>query len=88
MRNCFLIGDAASSAPPFMGEGMMSGYRDAINLSWKIALSIKKNLSSNLLQSYELERKPHSRFVCKKFCWHGRVNGSLCGGRESRASSK
>ena len=65
MRNCFLIGDAAHQAPPFMGEGMMSGYRDAINLSWKIALSIKKNLSSNLLQSYELERKPHSRFVVK-----------------------
>ena len=65
MRNCFLIGDAAHQAPPFMGEGRMAGYRDAINLSWKIALSIKKNLSSNLLQSYELERKPHSRFVVK-----------------------
>ena len=63
--NCFLIGDAAHQAPPFMGEGMMSGYRDATNLSWKIATSIKNKLSMNLINSYEIERIPHSRFVVK-----------------------
>ena len=41
--NCFLIGDAAHQNPPFMGEGMMSGYRDAFNLAWKIAFVIKNN---------------------------------------------
>ena len=63
--NCFLIGDAAHQAPPFMGEGMMSGYRDAVNLSWKIAASIKNKLNTNLVDSFETERIPHSRFVVK-----------------------
>ena len=63
--NCFLIGDAAHQAPPFMGEGMMSGYRDAANLSWKIALTIKNQLNEDLLDSYEIERKPHSEFVVR-----------------------
>ena len=60
---CFLIGDAAHQNPPFMGEGMMSGYRDAMNLSWKIALIIKNNFNNNLLTTYEKERKPHAQFV-------------------------
>ena len=63
--NCFLVGDAAHQAPPFMGEGMMSGYRDAVNLSWKIATSIKNKLNANLIDTYEIERIPHSRFVVK-----------------------
>ena len=61
--NCFLIGDAAHQNPPFMGQGMMSGYRDALNLSWKLTAVIQKLLSENILETYEKERKPHSRFV-------------------------
>ena len=63
--NCFLVGDAAHQAPPFMGEGMMSGYRDAVNLAWKIAATIKNGLNEKLLESYERERIPHSKFVVK-----------------------
>ena len=61
--NCFLIGDAAHQNPPFMGEGMMSGYRDAFNLAWKIAFVIKNIFSSNLLDTYQEERRPHAKFV-------------------------
>ena len=61
--NCFLIGDAAHQNPPFMGEGMMSGYRDAFNLAWKIAFVIKNNFSPNLLDTYQEERRPHAKFV-------------------------
>jgi len=61
--NCFLVGDAAHQAPPFMGEGMMSGYRDAVNLAWKIAVTIKNELNNKLLKSYEEERIAHSKFV-------------------------
>ena len=59
------MGDAAHQAPPFMGEGMMSGYRDAVNLSWKVACTIKNELNEKLLETYEEERIPHSKFVVK-----------------------
>ena len=61
--NCFLLGDAAHQNSPFMGEGMMSGYRDATNLAWKIALIINKGIHKNLLNTYQTERKPHAKFV-------------------------
>jgi len=61
--SCFLIGDAAHQNPPFMGEGMMSGYRDAMNLCWKIALTLKHNLNDKLIETYQEERKPHAQFV-------------------------
>ena len=61
--NCFLIGDAAHQNPPFMGEGMMSGYRDAFNLTWKIAYVLKNGFSDSLLDSYQEERRPHAKFV-------------------------
>jgi 2-polyprenyl-6-methoxyphenol hydroxylase-like FAD-dependent oxidoreductase len=61
--NCFLIGDAAHQNPPFMGEGMMSGYRDAFNLAWKISYVIKNNFSPSLLDTYQEERRPHAKFV-------------------------
>ena len=61
--NCFLIGDAAHQNPPFMGEGMMSGYRDAMNLCWKISMTIRHNLNHNLIKTYQDERKPHAQFV-------------------------
>ena len=48
------MGDAAHQNPPFMGEGLMSGYRDAYNLSWKLACVLKANCSDELLDSYEL----------------------------------
>jgi 3-(3-hydroxy-phenyl)propionate hydroxylase len=46
-----------------MGQGMMSGYRDALNLSWKLISVIINSFPKELLESYEEERKPHSRFV-------------------------
>ena len=35
--NVFLLGDAAHLTPPFIGQGMGAGVRDAMNLAWKIA---------------------------------------------------
>ncbi len=60
--NCFLIGDSAHQNPPFMGEGMMTGCRDAENLAWKINMDFKYNLP-NLLENYQLERKAHARYI-------------------------
>ena len=61
--NCYLIGDAAHQNPPFMGEGMMTGCRDAENLSWKIIMDYKYNLGESFLKNYQIERKDHARFI-------------------------
>jgi 3-(3-hydroxy-phenyl)propionate hydroxylase len=60
-RNVFLLGDAAHLTPPFIGQGMGAGVRDAANLAWKLAGVLTKNLPDSVLDSYEQERKPHTR---------------------------
>ncbi len=55
----FLIGDAAHTMPPFMGQGLCSGIRDAINLAWKIAAFAAGEAQEELLDTYEQERMPH-----------------------------
>ena len=56
----FLAGDAAHLSPPFAGQGMNSGIRDAHNLGWKLAYCVRGLLGPGALQSYESERKPHA----------------------------
>ncbi|MBW8710283.1 MAG: bifunctional 3-(3-hydroxy-phenyl)propionate/3-hydroxycinnamic acid hydroxylase [Mycobacterium sp.] len=60
-RNVFLLGDAAHLTPPFIGQGLGAGLRDAMNVAWKLAGVITDDLSPSVLDTYELERKPHAR---------------------------
>lgn len=60
-RNVFLLGDAAHLTPPFVGQGMGAGLRDAMNLAWKLAGVLDGSLSPAILDTYEQERKPHAR---------------------------
>jgi len=60
-RNVFLLGDAAHLTPPFVGQGLCAGVRDAMNLSWKIAGVLSGDLPESVLDTYEVERKPHAR---------------------------
>ena len=53
----FLAGDAAHLTPPFAGQGMNSGIRDAHNLAWKLAAVIQRRLGPRLLETYEQERR-------------------------------
>jgi len=56
-----IAGDAAHLTPPFMGQGMCTGIRDAANLAWKIALCVKDKAPQSLLDTYQSERQPHAR---------------------------
>ena len=56
----FLLGDAAHMMPPFAGQGLNSGIRDAANLAWKVADVIDGRLDPAVLVSYEQERRPHA----------------------------
>lgn len=56
-----LAGDAAHQTPPFAGQGMCSGLRDAANLAWKLAAVMQGKASDALLDSYQTERQPNLR---------------------------
>ena len=59
----FLVGDAAHTMPPFMGQGLCSGIRDAFNLAWKLVAFHAGEAKESLLDTYESERAPHVRAV-------------------------
>ena len=56
-----LAGDACHQTPPFLGQGMCAGMRDAANLAWKLAAVVKDGADDGLLDTYESERLPHVR---------------------------
>lgn len=55
-----LAGDAAHLTPPFAGQGLNSGIRDAANLAWKLAAVTCWGASAELIDTYEPERRPHA----------------------------
>ncbi|NNN34021.1 bifunctional 3-(3-hydroxy-phenyl)propionate/3-hydroxycinnamic acid hydroxylase [Streptomyces sp. S3(2020)] len=61
----FLLGDAAHLTPPFVGQGLCAGLRDAYNLTWKLARVLQQGADERLLETYERERKPHALHVIR-----------------------
>jgi putative polyketide hydroxylase len=62
----FLAGDAAHQTTPYAGQGATTGIADVFDLSWKLALVLKKQASAKLLETYKSERLPVGRFVARE----------------------
>lgn len=69
----FLIGDAAHITPPFVGQGLVAGLRDACNLGWKMAWVLNERAKPMILDTYDEERRPHARAMINLAKLMGRV---------------
>jgi len=61
----FLAGDAAHVTPPFAGQGLVAGLRDAANLAWKLAWVLEGRAGDSILASYDVERRPHAQAMVR-----------------------
>ena len=71
-----VAGDAAHLMPPFLGQGMCTGIRDVANLGWKLAALLRWGASDALLDSYEAERRSHTRTYIETAVNVGRMMNS------------
>jgi 3-(3-hydroxy-phenyl)propionate hydroxylase len=69
----FLAGDAAHITPPFVGQGLVAGLRDVANLCWKLAWVTQGRVGPEILDSYDVERRPHARKIIQMALWMGRL---------------
>ncbi|HWH95295.1 MAG TPA: bifunctional 3-(3-hydroxy-phenyl)propionate/3-hydroxycinnamic acid hydroxylase [Baekduia sp.] len=69
-----LAGDAAHLMPPFMGEGMCSGMRDANNLAWRLDLILRGVVSDDILATYTRERREQNEVTIGISVEMGRVS--------------
>ena len=79
----FLLGDAAHLTPPFIGQGLAGGLRDADNLAWKLAYVLTGRAGEDLLDTYDSERRPHATALVKKAV---RVGWAMTGGQDRAAA--
>lgn len=83
--NVLLAGDAAHQTPPFMGQGLCAGVRDAENLAWKLADVLAGHAPDALLNTYQPEREPHVRAMIEAAIFMGRV---VCVQDETEAAKR
>lgn len=69
----FLAGDAAHLMPPYLGQGMCSGIRDAQNIAFKMSLALSGHANDRFLDTYEDERKPNARAFIEESVRVGRT---------------
>ena len=79
----FLAGDAAHQMPPFLGQGLCAGLRDAANLAWKLDAVASGIGGDRLLDSYDTERRQHATGVVAHAVDAGRLIDRLAGRTEA-----
>ncbi len=72
-----LAGDSAHLMPPFAGQGMCSGIRDAANLAWKLDLVLRDLAADSLLDAYQSERAVQVRHTIEMSIEVGRIVSEL-----------
>lgn len=72
-----IAGDAAHQTPPFLGQGLNTGLRDAFNLAWKLGLVLDGRCADVLLDSYFDERDAHARTLVDGACDIGKLMETL-----------
>lgn len=77
--NVFLAGDSAHQMPPFNGQGLNSGLRDALNLAWKFGMVARGTAGPELLETYDEERRLHAAEVVAHAVDTGRLIDQLSG---------
>ncbi len=80
-----LIGDAAHQMPPFYGQGLCSGIRDAFNLAWKLALALCGQAPVDLLDTVQSERDPHVATITRNAIELGKI---VCVADEAGAAER
>jgi 2-polyprenyl-6-methoxyphenol hydroxylase-like FAD-dependent oxidoreductase len=68
-----LVGDAAHLTPPFLGQGLCSGLRDAANVAWKLDLVLRGLASEELLDTVDPERQPQNEAIIRLAIELGKV---------------
>ena len=68
-----LVGDAAHLMPPFLGQGLCSGLRDALNVAWKLDLVLRGLVSDELLDTVDAERQPQNEAIIRLSVELGKV---------------
>ncbi len=68
-----LAGDAAHLMPPFLGQGLCSGMRDAMALAWRLPMVLRGEAPETLLDSYGPERSAHVQEIIEQAVALGRV---------------
>ncbi|MFL1463781.1 bifunctional 3-(3-hydroxy-phenyl)propionate/3-hydroxycinnamic acid hydroxylase [Roseococcus sp. DSY-14] len=70
-----IAGDAAHLTPPFLGQGLCAGIRDAANLAWRLGRVLRGAAPDALLDAYGAERAPHVReFIATAVRLGGLIN--------------